>query len=72
MPSHHTIMRGDERSPSNVKGLGAKCGVFMTPTMSHRVGQSKQGRYTPTTRVGKKKACPFTSKKEWGDAPQTP
>jgi hypothetical protein len=39
MPSQQAIMRGDERSLSNPKGVKVDCGFFMTPTLSHQVGR---------------------------------
>jgi hypothetical protein len=53
-PSHHAIMRGDERSPSNLKGSNAKCDIFMTRTLSDIVDGLDRG-YNPPTRVGRKK-----------------
>jgi hypothetical protein len=41
MPSQQAIMRGDEGSLSNFKGVKVEGGVFMTPTSSHQVGWFK-------------------------------
>ncbi len=37
IPPHHAIMKGGEGSLSNLKEASVKCGVFMTPTLSHQV-----------------------------------
>jgi hypothetical protein len=39
MPSHQAIMKQDEGSLSNPKKAKVKGGVFMTPILSHQVGQ---------------------------------
>jgi hypothetical protein len=38
MPSQQAIVRGNERSLSNPKGVKVEGDVFMTPTSSHQVG----------------------------------
>jgi len=64
-PSHQAIMKRDEGSLSNLKGVEMKGGVFMTPTLSHQIGWFRQGG-TVFPRVWEEKgACPFTTRKEW-------
>jgi hypothetical protein len=58
-------MKRDEGSLSNLKRVEVKGGVFMTPTLSHQVGWFRQGGIVLPHMSEERKACPFTTRKEW-------
>ncbi len=65
-PPHQAIMKSDEGSLSNPKGVKVKGGVFMTPyTLSHQVGQFKQGG-TMHPHVWEEKGCPLSPQERNG------
>ncbi len=65
MPSQQAIMKGDEVSLSNPKGVKVEGGIFMTPTLSHQIGWFRQGSIVLSHVWEEKGVCRFTIGKEW-------